>query len=56
MGMRHGVCRGMVRAICDAKLMEKKRTEDLMEMSGLMDGSDGKGEWNEMIWACVEEG
>ena len=19
-------------------------------------GSDGKGEWNEMVWACVEEG
>ena len=25
----------MVRAICDAKLMERKRTEDLMEMLGL---------------------
>ena len=19
-------------------------------------GSDGKGEWSEMVWACVEEG
>ena len=27
--------RAMVRAMCDAKLMEKKRTEDLMEMLGL---------------------
>ena len=26
--------RAMVRAICGAKLMEKKRTEDLMEMLG----------------------
>mgnify|MGYP001793718287 CR=1 FL=1 len=25
----------MVRAMCGAKLMEKKRTEDLMEMLGL---------------------
>ena len=25
----------MVRAMCGVKLMEKKRTEDLMEMSGL---------------------
>ena len=25
----------MVRAMCDAKLMEKKRTRDLMEMLGL---------------------
>ena len=27
--------RAMVRALCGAKLMEKKRTEDLMEMLGL---------------------
>ena len=27
--------RAMVRAMCDAKLMEKKRTEDLMEVLGL---------------------
>ena len=27
--------RAMVRAVCDAKLMERKRTEDLMEMLGL---------------------
>ena len=27
--------RTMVRAMCGAKLMEKKRTEDLMEMLGL---------------------
>ena len=27
--------RTMVRAMCDAKLMEKKRTKDLMEMLGL---------------------
>ena len=26
--------RAMVRAMCDAKQMEKKRTEDLMEMFG----------------------
>ena len=19
-------------------------------------GSDGKGEWSEMVWACIEEG
>ena len=29
--------RAMVRAMCGAKLMEKKRTEDLMEMLGLRD-------------------
>ena len=27
--------RAVVRAVCGAKLMEKKRTEDLMEMLGL---------------------
>ena len=27
--------RAMVRAMCGAKLMEKKRTEDLMEILGL---------------------
>ena len=30
-----GTERAMVRAMCSAKLMEKKRTEDLMEMLGL---------------------
>ena len=44
--------RAMVRVMCGAKLMEKKRTEDLMEDSG----SDGKGEWSEMVRACVAEG
>ena len=28
--------RAMVRAMCGAKLMEKKRTEDLMEMLGMI--------------------
>ena len=27
--------RAMLKAICDAKLMENKRTEDLLEMLGL---------------------
>ena len=29
-----------------------------MEMLGLKEtaGSDGEGEWSEMVWACVEEG
>ena len=37
--------RAMVRAMCGAKLMEKKRTEDLMAV-GIEgnSGSDGKGE------------
>ena len=51
--------RAMVRAMGGAKLMEKKRTEGVMEMLGLKEmfsGSDGKGEWSEMVRACVEEG
>ena len=53
--------RAMVRAMYDAKLMEKKRTEDLMEMLEWIEeniGSDGKDEWSEMVrtWDCVEEG
>ena len=45
----------MVRAMCGAKLVEKKRTEDLMEMLGLKEsGSDGKGEWSEMVRTCVD--
>ena len=49
--------RAMVRVMCVAKLMEKKRTEYLMEMLGLKEkkGSDGKGEWSEMVRTCVEE-
>ena len=46
----------MVRATSGAKLMEKTRTEDLMEMLGLKEtGSDGKGEWSEMVRAYVED-
>ena len=49
--------RAIVRAVCGAKLMEKKRTVDLIDMLGAEgnSGSDGKGEWSEMVWACVEE-
>ena len=32
---KRGIPEAMVRAMCGAKLMEKKRTEDLMEMLGL---------------------
>ena len=48
----------MVRVMCGAKLMEKKRTEGLMEMLGSKgnSGTNGKGEWSEMVRACVEEG
>ena len=49
--------RVMVRAMCGVKLMEKRRTEDLMEMLGLKEsGSDSKGEWSEMVRAYVKEG
>ena len=50
--------RGMVRVMCGVRLMEKKRTEDLIgdvRIEGYS-GSDGKGEWTEMVRACVEEG
>ena len=40
--------RAMVRAICGAKLMEKKRTEDLIEGNS---GSGDKGKWSEMVQA-----
>ena len=41
----------MVRIMCDAKRMEKKRTKDLKEMLGLkgISGLDGKSEWSEMV-------
>ena len=50
--------RAMVRATFGAKLMEKKRAEDLMRDVGIEgnSGSDGKGKWSEMVRACVEEG
>ena len=35
MAILRGTERAMVTAMCGAKLMEKKRTVDLMEMSGL---------------------
>ena len=50
--------RAMVRAMCSAKLMEKKRTEDLMEMLGLKETvvQMAKANGEIMVLACVEEG
>ena len=48
----------MVRAMCGAKLMEKK--EDRGPNGGIgiegNSGSDGKGEQSKMVWVCVELG
>ena len=50
--------RAMVRAMCGAKLMEKKEDRGPNGDVGIEgnSGSDSKGEWSEMVWACVEEG
>ena len=52
------ILRRTERAMCGAKLMERKRTEDLMEMLGSNETvvQMAKGKWSEMVWACVEEG
>ena len=42
--------RAMVRAMCGAKLMEKKRTEDLMEMLGLKETMVQMAKVNEVRW------
>ena len=42
--------RAMVRAVCDANLMEKKRTEDLMEMLGLKKTTVQMVEANGVRW------
>ncbi|XP_067034762.1 uncharacterized protein [Acropora muricata] len=42
--------RAMVRAICGAKPMEKKRTEDLMEMFGLKERAVQMAKANEVRW------
>ena len=48
------ILRRTKRAMCGAKLMEKKRTEDLMEMLGLKETvAQSKGEWSEMVRAYV---
>ena len=50
--------RAMVRAMCGAKLMEKKKTEDLMEMLGLKETVVQMAKANGVRWlqVCVEEG
>ena len=50
--------RAMVRAMCRAKLMEKKEDRGPDGDVGIEgnSGSDGKGKWSEMVRACVEEG
>ena len=51
--------RAIVRAMFGVKLMERRRTEDLMEIIFIgiegNSGSDSKDEWSEMVWACVKE-
>ena len=42
--------RAMVRAMCGAKLMEKKRTENLMEMLGLKVTAVQMGKANGVRW------
>ena len=42
--------RTMVRAMCGAKLLEKKRTEDLMEMLGLKETMVKMAEVNGVRW------
>ena len=42
--------RAMVRAMCGAKLMEKKRTEDLMEMLGLKETAVQMAKANGVRW------
>ena len=39
--------------MCGAKLMENKRTEDLMEMLGL---KETVVQMAKMVWTCVREG
>ena len=42
--------RAMVRAMCGAKLLEKRRTEDLMEMSGLKEKMVQMAKANRVRW------
>ena len=42
--------RAMVRAMCGARLMEKKRTEDLMEMLGLKETAVQMAKANGVRW------
>ena len=42
--------RAMVRAMCGAKLMEKKRTKDLMEMLGLKETVVQMAKTNGVRW------
>ena len=42
--------RAMVRAMCGAKLIEKKKTEDLMEMFGLKETAVQMAKANGMRW------
>ena len=42
--------RATVRAMCSAKLMEKKETEDLMEMLGLKETVVQMAKANGVIW------
>ena len=48
--------RAMARAMCGAKLIEKKKTGDLMEMLGLKETVVQMAKANGVRWACVKKG
>ena len=49
-----------IRAMCGIKMIEKRRSQELMSLLGLKDTLDGlaggQGEWTAMVWACFEKG
>ena len=48
--------RSIVRAMCSVKLVDKRNTEELMDMLGLNEAADKLAKTNGMrvVWSCFE--
>ena len=52
--------KAMMRAMSGVKIIDKKRSQELMNLMGLKDkkyfGWASQGQWSAMVWACFENG
>ena len=49
--------KAMMRAMCGVKIIEKRRSQELMSWLSLNDTLDGsQGKWSTMVLACFEKG
>ena len=46
--------RSLVRAMCGVKLVDKKNTEELIDILKLKEAADEVSGWYEVVWSCFK--